>query len=94
MPVIRQFLDLATAHLPEQLGRAGLDTVPGVIAHPTCYGWWMWVPNDPDDSALSSEEPIPEVVLAIQRYARALDCDYVLFDSDADRDDQLPAWDW
>jgi hypothetical protein len=33
-------------------------------------------------------------VLTIQRYARTLGCDYVLFDADADRDDDLPIWDW
>jgi hypothetical protein len=94
MPDIHQYLDLATARLPPELAIAGLDTAPGVIAHPTCYGWWLWVPDDPEDSARATDEPIPGVVLAIQRYARGLDCNYVLFDADGDRDSNLPTWDW
>jgi hypothetical protein len=34
------------------------------------------------------------VVLAIQRYARALDCDYVLFDADSEQVHDLSRWDW
>jgi hypothetical protein len=34
------------------------------------------------------------VVLAIQRYARALGCDYVLVDADGDEVDDLPTWQW
>ena len=94
MCTVRRFLDLSTAHLPRELGAAGLDETPGVIAHPTGHGWFLWVPHDPDDSADAMSDPIPAVVLTIQRYARALDCDYVHFDADADRVDDLPAWDW
>jgi hypothetical protein len=65
-----------------------------VIAYPTDSGWLMWVPNDPDQSAAVMVDRVPETVLAIQRYARALGCDYVLFDADANRVDDLPTWDW
>jgi len=94
MPVIRPLLDLSTAHLPEHLGTGGLATTPGVIAHPTDCGWLMWVPDDPDESATAMSDTVPAVVLAIQRYARIHGCDYVLFDADAARIDDLPAWDW
>jgi hypothetical protein len=94
MPVIRLLLDLSTAHLPEHLGTSDLDTAPGVIAHRTAHGWLLWVPDDPDESAAAMSDTAPEVVLAIQRYARTHGCDYVLFDPDASRVDDLPTWDW
>jgi len=91
---VRLLLNLSNAHLPEQLGKSGLDTAPGVLAHPTDSGWLMWVPNNPDQSAAATVDRVPETVLAIQRYARSLGCDYLLFDADADRVDNLPTWDW
>jgi hypothetical protein len=93
VPVIRTFLDLSTAHLPEAVCDR-LSAQPGVVAYCTTQGWLMRVPDNPDEHALHSDEPIPDVVLSIQRYARAMDCDYVLFDADADQVGDLPAWQW
>jgi hypothetical protein len=92
--VVRRLLDLSTAHLPEHLGSSGLADSPGVVAYGTDFGWLMWVPPDPDELQAAMTDRIPDVVLAIQRYARSLDCDYVLFDSDAGRVKDLPVWDW
>ncbi len=93
MPDIRTFLDLSTAHLPQEIcDRLGAE--PGVVAHETVYGWLMWVPDNPGDPDERGGEPVPDVVLVIQRYARAAGCDFVLFDADADRIDALPTWDW
>ena len=94
MSAVRRFLDLSTAHLPRALGAAGLDEAPGVIAHPTGHDWFLWVPQDPDDSANAMSDTVPAVVLTIQRYARALHCDNVHFDADAERVDDLPTWHW
>lgn len=92
---IRRLLNLSTAHLPPHLGTpGGLDTLPGVVAHATEFGFLLWVPDDPDESAQSMIDPVPGVVLAIQRYARGLGCDYVLFDADAEQVNDLPTWDW
>jgi hypothetical protein len=93
VPVIRTFLDLSTAHLPQQVCDR-LSAQPGVIAYQTIHGWLLWVPDDPDDSSAGGGEPVPDVVLAIQRYARALGCDYVLVDADGDEVDDLPTWHW
>lgn len=65
-----------------------------VVAYVTEAGFLLWVPDDPDESAQAMLDPVPDVVLAIQRYARIRNCDYVLFDADADRVDELPVWDW
>lgn len=110
MTRIISVLDLATSHLPEMLmvgpmtrpPKAGerigpLDSIEGVIAYPHGeYGYLLWVPNDPQDHALvyGDDATIPPEVLAVQVYARSLDCDYVLFDRDADVNDALPTWEW
>jgi hypothetical protein len=94
-PTVRRVLNLSTAHLPPHLGvPGGLDTVAGVVAHATDVGFLLWVPDDPDQSTEVMIDPVPDVVLAIQRYARGWDCDYVLFDADAEQVDDLPTWDW
>lgn len=91
--MIRRFLDLSTQHLPPDLGQNGLNAAPGVVAYELTHGWLMWVPDDPDESAQATDEPVPPLVLAIQRYARKRYCDYVLFDSDGDLNADLPTWD-
>ncbi len=90
---IRSVLDLSTQHLPEHLGSYGLSGEDGVVAYELEHGWLMWVPPDP--SAHASDYPdLPPEVLTIQRYARTLGCDCVLFDADADQVGDLPTWDW
>jgi hypothetical protein len=93
-PNIFKMLDLSTAHLPQHL-RESLNASPGVIAHERAYGWLMWVPEDPDERAVEQQEGgehVDEAVLTIWRYACRLDCAYVLFDSDASIDPNLPTY--
>lgn len=92
---VLRVLDLPTNCLPEHLGGDGqLNGIDGVTAHAMPYGWLLWVPDDPDEHA-SEYGGIPEEVLQVQRYARALDCSYVLLDRDAKRGDvALKTWDW
>lgn len=94
MALIRKFLDLSTSHLPESLGKSGLSELDGVTTYEWEHGWLMWVPDDPDAHAAGYEEPLPDVVLNIQRYARARGCDYVLLDSDGHHCPDLPSWSW
>jgi hypothetical protein len=89
----RSFPDLSTAHLPEQLGSYGLSGQDGVVAYQLEYGWLMKVPADPQAHA-GDYPDLPPEVLAMQRDARGLGCDYVLFDADADQVGDLPTWDW
>lgn len=91
---VRRFLDLSTGHLPQHLGTSGLNGVDGVTAYEMPYGWLMYVPEEPVGSAADDEEGVPEVVLNIQIKARALGCDYVLFDADGPHVDDLPRWEW
>lgn len=94
MSVIRKFLDLSTAHLPQSV-MEGLSGFENVVAYTHGeYGAFLWVPDDPQESNDFMDEPIPAEVLAVQLYARSLGCDYVMFDRDADTDEALPTWDW
>ena len=100
---IVKVLDLSTAHLPQPVC-ASLPLWDGVTAYPLStsddnYGWLLHVPDDPDGYTADYTETdeadgLPAEVLAIQRFARGLGCDYVLLDRDAERIDALPAWDW
>jgi hypothetical protein len=97
-PTPRPVLELSTAHLPEGLGSERsvycLDRVRGVAAYPLANGWLMWVPDDPPAHAADYDDEVPLEVLTIQRYARALHCDWVMFDADGAATDDLPRWDW
>lgn len=93
-PRIRKFLDLSTAHLPEQYGSERLAGAPGVTAYEFAYGWLMWVPDDPAESSAAGDEPVPAEILLVQLYARLHGCDYVLFDKDAETNTDLPTFDW
>lgn len=91
---IRRMLDLSTAHLPEHLGsKPGLAAHRAIIADARACGWLLWVPDDPDVDAAEAGG-VPEEVLVVQRYARRLGCDYVLFDADGPVNPELPAWEW
>ncbi len=90
---VRGVPDLSTAHLPDHLGNHGPSGQDGVTAYELRYGWLMWAP--PDLQAYGGGYPdLPPEVLAIQRRARGLGCDYVLFDADADQVGDLSTWDW
>ncbi|TDC02657.1 hypothetical protein E1091_00200 [Micromonospora fluostatini] len=87
-------MDLSTHHLPEDLGSAGLADVAGVVAHELEHGWLLWVPST-EEQWLGRRRAIgrPEVV-AVLEYARRHECDYVLFDSDAEPVSELPMCTW
>jgi hypothetical protein len=82
-------LDLSTAHLPARL-RDELSAHEAVVADRHEFGWWLWVPDDPHDSALW-ERP-PAEILEIQTFSRARGCDWVRFDVDGDTDPDLPTF--
>lgn len=95
MPVIRSFLDLSTAHLPPRFFEDGA-TLTG--RHPTEHGMLLWVPESADEirkvgASDDCDDAAPEVV-AVRLYARALGCDYILFDGDGPVADELPTFTW
>ena len=92
MPQVRSFLTLSTAHVPEQF--AQLLDKEHVVNWPVCggpfdaYGWFMFADDE------NHNQTIPEEIMAVFAYARSLNCNYVLFDMDADVIPELPTWDW
>jgi hypothetical protein len=75
-----------------------LEHSPRVVAHE--YGAWVNVPtllgqggswSEEDTEALESSRP--NLAACITR-ARALDCTWINFDQDAERDPELPTFDW
>jgi hypothetical protein len=94
MATIRKMLDISTAHLPARFFAPetcveAWENVGGV--HPTEYGVIVWVPDDVENGEMPDT---PEEVTAIRRYARALDCDYIMLDCDAEQLADLPSWEW
>jgi hypothetical protein len=92
-PEIRKTLVLSTAHVPAPDAHVGgsiwqefgPSDVPG-------WTWFLWVPDDPQASSDTQEEETAHWALQVQLRARALGCDYVLFDVDGERDSALPTW--
>lgn len=85
MATVRKILDCSTAYLPTALrdGRevSGFDERPTGY-YPTDVGALLWVPDDPSDGAAPDGADSHPAIVAIRRVARALGCDYVLFDCD------------
>lgn len=89
---LRTILDLSTSHLSEQTCRH-LNSVDGVIADKTRYGWLMWAWEDVSDRLADDCDWPPELLPALE-LARSNDCDYILFDRDAPRIDRLLTFNW
>lgn len=88
-PEIRKFMCLSTAHLSSELREGNKASWEAAVVYPLEYGFLLWVPDDPQESAQAMEDDVPDVILRIQLKARALGCDYVLFDSDGPELDGL-----
>jgi len=92
MANVRRFLDISTAHLSEE-DKALLDSFAapdsrlGPMTVSTCYGWWMYAIDDCyEDNCLSDN------LTRICKHARKNGCDYILFDCDAETDEELPVF--
>jgi len=92
-PAIRTFLDISSAHVTESV-MDSISTLDDVIADPTPFGAWVWVPGDSDIRIREEEDRTPQCVIDIWRYARSLGCDYVHLDRDAEIHEQLPTYSW
>lgn len=100
VPNIRKVLDLSTAHIDPsyfdpsvEVPGATLD-LDGCTIHEMTYGWLLWVPDDPRESAEAQADPPPDFILELQLYARGWGCDYILFDQDGDTNPVLLSWEW
>ena len=90
-PPIRHFLDLSTAHL-QQADRLFLEfsanpgSLGGLAAMAGTYGWFVYAHDERCCKGIS------DALWAIFERARALGCDYVLFDADAPILEDLPVF--
>lgn len=83
--MIRKFLDLSTGHLCEDT-REQLHKNPAMMQNE--YGFFIAIP-----SVQLARRDVPDDLEEIRDLARALGCDYVHFDRDADRLPGLPYYD-
>jgi hypothetical protein len=94
--VIYKYLDLTTAHLPEEEMQQIATAPPRVIPHE--YGAWVNVQHDDTDEVDEqfTEDGTFPVLAAIVKYARELDDDinWINFDRDGEPIDGLPTFDW
>lgn len=86
---LRLFFDCSTAHLSPStraylaIAAARSKTSPLTWTAETPFGWFVWVEDAP-------EETVPADLAAIMRHAQGRGAEYVLFDSDAPENPQLP----
>lgn len=93
---VRKFLDLSSDHFPVAMRHNPYTADCLTVYEWGEYGWMVWVPDDPDTwvKDYPADEHPPAEILVVQRYARSLDCDYILFDADGPHDPNLPSWEW
>jgi hypothetical protein len=95
MSHVRKFLDLSTAHLTAKT-RHMLDTkVERFCCYHGEYGWFIWVPTEPEIPEYDEEvgDGYPADLIAAFHLARKMDCEYVMFDMDAEASDDLQTYD-
>ncbi|RWM32602.1 MAG: hypothetical protein EOR77_21470 [Mesorhizobium sp.] len=88
--MIIQMLELSTAHLSRQtadLIEMQTDDIP-IFYEKLEYGWWFPVLE------CSSPHTIPEDLKQVLDFARSLNCQWVMFDRDADQHPSLPSYEW
>lgn len=94
---IRQFLDLSTAHVSQEtrlfLDEQNHDGFDTVWSAKTASGWIAYAAESAEHPRLLTHGVPADLVAAFAR-ARALGCDYILFDADADTDEVLMTFEW
>lgn len=89
---VRQFLDLSTSHLPEEVAAEIHGYLGVVVTASGEYGWLVWVP--PAEAGEEYFEEWPRAFHDIFGLARRLGCEYVLIDRDGPEHPDLPTYDW
>ena len=90
MPTIRKFLDLSTAHLTTRDCDYLEDSVVSARTSTVCmsyeHGFFVYASEEPGDD-------VSDNIKRAMAKARELDCDYLLFDQDAEPCEGLPLFD-
>ena len=93
---IERILVLSTAHISEstadEMNAATASTTrfPVNVYGKSDFGWFIFVPS----SLEYPDNRVPEDLQAVLRYARENDCEWIMFDRDADIDGNLQVFDW
>lgn len=85
--MIETLLVLSTAHIKPETCNVWLQTAPFATFGKAEYGWFVYVPDD----ELSD---LPDDLRPCFALARSLDCDWVMFDCDAELIQGLPTYRW
>lgn len=95
---ITKTLELSTAHISKETNRLfERDEVEVVFyskgANQEQVGWLMQVPVQ-DDKDAHIPDDLPEELYAIIAIAQENECQWIMFDRDADKIDSLSVFDW
>lgn len=82
---VRKFLDISTANVRPRTLKLIEDGVTSCNTLVGSYGVFVYVPSEPRTSRFGTED-----LEAVFELARQNDCDYVMFDADADIHPKLP----
>ncbi|WP_242120214.1 hypothetical protein [Sphingomonas lacusdianchii] len=86
-PTIEPMLVLSTAHITQETCNTFLPTYPGPAWEKGEYGWFIYVPEDVD-------ETLPVDLAACMALARAKSAFWIMLDRDEAQIDGLPVFDW
>lgn len=93
MQNLRKFLELCTAHLPEDVAKQiNQGLFPKTPAYTNEYGWVFHVPESVQDCR--DMGVTDAAFLQIMAFAIFMDADYVMFDGAVELVDWLPVYDW
>jgi len=93
MKNVRKFLDISTAHLPKKTAeQIDAGKFPKPPAYTNEYGWVFHVPETVQE--LYDQNVICVRFTNIMALAIYAECDYVMFDRDAEIVEWLPSFEW
>lgn len=87
MAHVHNLLELSDRHLPVDQADI-LPDLPDLAATYTTFGALIRVP-----ATSHTMNQLPSELVTLLRYARELDCEFLLLDPDVEVDDDLPTWD-
>ena len=96
MELVRKFLDISTANLPEETALAiDAESFPKKPAMVGEYGWLFSVPEFSEVYQVLEDQGVKcKIFVALMIYAAQNECDFILFDRDGLCLDGFPVFDW
>ncbi len=95
MPLVRKLIDLSTAHLTKEVARqlTGNELDLPTSVKQDEYGFLIAV-LPKGDSTEDQGARYPQCIQDAIKLARLHGADFILYDRDAEKIDDLPAYDW